>query len=46
MNRTIEYYENRIRRLEQRDAMANKNIISKLRRKIKIMKAAENTGRE
>ena len=46
MNRTIEYYENRIHRLEQRDAVANKNIISKIRRKIKMMKAAGNTGRE
>lgn len=46
MNRTIEYYENRIHRLEQKDAMVNKNIISKLKRRIKAMKAKENIGRE
>ena len=35
MNRTIEMFEARINLLEQRDAVANANIIKKLKRQIR-----------
>lgn len=38
MNRTIESIENRIRLLEQRDPVANANIVAKLKRKLRSMK--------
>lgn len=44
MNRTIEYYEARAHLLEERDAMGNKRIISKLKRKIRAMAAQQNKG--
>ena len=43
MKRTIEYYRVRMHKLEQRDPVANHNIIKKLQRKIR---ALENTGQE
>lgn len=46
MNRTIEHYKTRIHILEQRDPDVNAKIIKKLRRKIKAMELANNTGQE
>lgn len=37
MARTIEYLQNRIHMLSERDAMANKNIINKLQRQIRAL---------
>ena len=44
MNRTIEYYKMRAHLLEERDAMVNKNIINKLKRKIRAMESEQNKG--
>lgn len=46
MQKTIEDYEVRIHQLEQRDANGNKNIINKLKRKIRAIEKAKNTGQE
>lgn len=35
MRRTVEYLENRARKLENRDPVINRNIINKLRRQIR-----------
>jgi hypothetical protein len=43
MTRTIEYYRMRIHKLEQCDESVNRNIINKLKRKVR---ALENTGQE
>jgi hypothetical protein len=43
MTRTIEYYRMRIHKLEQRDESVNRNIINKLKRKVR---ALENAGQE
>lgn len=37
MARTIEYLQNRIHMLSERDAMTNKNIINKLQRQIRAV---------
>ena len=41
MNRTIEYYKVRVHKLEQRDPVVNRNIINKLRRKIRTMETGQ-----
>lgn len=41
MNRTIEYFKVRLHKLEQRDPVVNRNIINKLRRKIRTMEAGQ-----
>lgn len=46
MTRTIEYYTTRIHKLEQRDPVINHNIINKLKRKIRALESAKNTGQE
>ena len=46
MKRTIEYYKLRLHMLSERDAIGNQRIINKLKRKIRAMESAENTGRE
>jgi hypothetical protein len=46
MAQTIESLKVRIYKLEQRDASGNQRIIAKLRRKVKAMESAENTGQE
>ena len=46
MSHTIESLEVQIHKLEERDAVGNKNIINKLKRKVRAMKNAQNTGRE
>lgn len=37
MTRTIEYFENRVHKLTERDFMMNKNIINKLQRQIRAL---------
>lgn len=44
MNSKIEALEIRIYKLQQKDAMMNKNIINKLNRKIRALKNAENNS--
>ena len=41
MNRTIEYFKVRLHKLEQRDPVVNRNIINKLKRKIRTMEAGQ-----
>lgn len=41
MNRTIEYFKVRLHKLEQRDPVVNRNIINKLRRKIRAMETGQ-----
>lgn len=40
MNNKIEYYKIRIQLLERRDPMANRNIINKLKRKVRALENA------
>ena len=37
MTRTVEYLNNRIHMLSERDAMANKNIVNKLQRQVRAL---------
>jgi hypothetical protein len=46
MTRTVEYYKVRIHKLSQRDAIGNQRIINKLKRKVRAMESATNTGQE
>lgn len=39
MRRTVEYLENRARKLENRDPVINRNIINKLRRQIRAIES-------
>jgi hypothetical protein len=46
MTQTIESLKVRIHKLEQRDPVINHNIINKLKRKIRALESAKNTGQE
>lgn len=46
MSHTIESLEVQIHKLEERDAVGNKNIINKLKRRIRALRNAQNMGRE
>lgn len=46
MANTIESLEAQVHRLEERDAVGNKNIINKLKRRIRALRNAQNMGRE
>ena len=46
MTQTIESLKVRIHKLERRDAVSNQGIINKLKRKVRAMESAKNTGQE